>query len=100
MPISSKQGEQYVNQWMRPHFWYVVYADPRTCEPELPTEDHTLAYTLYFFNPDSFGDAVDHFGEDERGLLQQALCAFRELPIASRAATNVHTPDHFIYCWY
>lgn len=67
MPISSREGHQFVNQWMRPHFWYVVYADSHTCEQAPPTDDHVLAYTLYFFNPDAFGDAVDHFGEDERG---------------------------------
>ena len=79
MPISSKEGEQFVNQWMRPHFWYVLYADPRTCEPNPPAEDHILAYTLYFFNPDTFGDAVDHFGEDERGL---TMCPTLHLPLS------------------
>ena len=69
VPISKTQGEQYVNQWIRPHFWYVVYADSSTCSPESPNDDFHMGFTLSFFNPDSYGDATDHFGEDEKGIL-------------------------------
>ncbi|XP_019864220.1 PREDICTED: integral membrane protein GPR180-like [Amphimedon queenslandica] len=67
--ISATRGQQLVNQWLRPHFWYVVYADPNTCDESPPTEDLFIGYTLTFLNPDSEGNANDHFGEDEKGLL-------------------------------
>ena len=66
--IHNIEGQQFVNQWSRPHFWYVVYADPNTCLLETPTEDIFIGYTLKFLNPDSHGIANDHFGEDEKGI--------------------------------
>lgn len=67
--IHNIVGEQFVNQWLRPHFWYVVYADEYTCRTDPPDVDNSLGYTLVFLNPDSSGDATDHFGEDQKGLL-------------------------------
>lgn len=67
--MSATTGKQLVNQWLRPHFWYVVYADPDTCSESPPTEDTFIGYTLTFLNPDSEGVANDHFGEDEKGIL-------------------------------
>lgn len=65
--IHNIEGKQFINQWLRPHFWYVVYADPSTCLLEAPIEDTFIGYTLTFLNPDSYGIANDHFGEDEKG---------------------------------
>ena len=67
--IQNAQGEQYVSQWLRPHFWYVVYADPDTCREVPPPMDEYMGYTLYFLNPDSYGEPTDHFGDDEKGML-------------------------------
>ena len=60
-------GQQYVNQWVRPHFWFLVYADPNTCEPAAPQIEEVIQYEVIFLNPDSNGDATDHFGDDLRG---------------------------------
>lgn len=67
--IKKNEGNQFVNQWLRPHFWYIVYGDSRTCDPDPPDQDHyTIGYTLTFLNPDSYGEATDHFGEDQKGI--------------------------------
>ena len=60
-------GQQYVNQWVRPHFWFLVYADSYTCGPSAPPTDEVIQYEVVFLNPDSSGDATDHFGDDLRG---------------------------------
>ena len=56
-----------MSQWLRPHFWYVVYGDPDTCREAPPPMDEYMGYTLYFLNPDSYGEPTDHFGDDEKG---------------------------------
>lgn len=61
-------GQQYVNQWVRPHFWFLVYADPNTCGPTPLETNEVVQYELTFLNPDSKGEATDHFGDDLRGL--------------------------------
>ena len=70
-PVDLKQtsGQQYVNQWIRPHFWFLVYADPDTCRQEAPAVDEVIEYEAVFLNPDSSGEATDHFGDDVRGRL-------------------------------
>ena len=66
--LSNTDGRQFVNQWVRPHFWFVVYGDPSTCDKTAPTNNTVLEYTMEFFNPDSSGAANDHFGDDYRGV--------------------------------
>lgn len=61
-------GSQYVNQWIRPHFWFVVYADPSTCLEGPPPVNEVIEFEMEFLNPDSSGAANDHFGDDLRGL--------------------------------
>lgn len=61
-------GSQYVNQWIRPHFWFVVYADPSTCLEGSPPVNEVIEFEMEFLNPDSSGAANDHFGDDLRGL--------------------------------
>ena len=56
-----------MNQWKRPHFWFVIYGDPSTCDQTTPTENIVLEYKMEFLNPDSSGAATDHFGDDFRG---------------------------------
>ena len=65
--FDSTIGQQYVNQWVRPHFWFLVYADPYTCEASAPPTDEVIQYEVVFLNPDSSGEASDHFGDDLRG---------------------------------
>lgn len=67
--IKETSGQQHVNQWIRAHFWFVVYADLLTCREEAPVEDEVVEYEMVFLNPDSSGQATDHFGDDLRGLL-------------------------------
>ena len=65
--IKETSGQQHVNQWIRAHFWFVVYADLLTCREEAPVEDEVVEYEMVFLNPDSSGQATDHFGDDLRG---------------------------------
>ena len=65
--FDSTIGQQYVNQWVRPHFWFLVYADPYTCDASAPPTDEVIQYEVVFLNPDSSGEATDHFGDDLRG---------------------------------
>lgn len=69
MALENTQGQQYVNQWLRPHFWFLVYADPNTCELNSPHPDEVVQFEVVFLNPDSSGEANDHFGDDLRGLV-------------------------------
>ena len=62
-------GQQTVNQWLRPHFWFLVYADPDTCDINSPYVDKVIEYEVVFLNPDSWGEATDHFGDDLRGMI-------------------------------
>ena len=65
--ITGMSGSQYVNQWIRPHFWFVVYADPATCQSSPPLTNEVIEFEMEFLNPDSLGAATDHFGDDLRG---------------------------------
>ena len=65
--VTSTTGQQQFSQWIRPHFWFVVYADPWTCGGDEPISDQAIQYTLTFLNPDSNHMATDHFGEEQRG---------------------------------
>ena len=65
--IKETSGQQHVNQWIRAHFWFAVYADPFTCDKDAPVEDEVVEYEMVFLNPDSSGHATDHFGDDLRG---------------------------------
>ena len=66
--LSAMSGSQIVNQWIRPHFWFVVYADPHTCSQQAPPTDDVIGFEMEFLNPDSSGVATDHFGDDMRGV--------------------------------
>ena len=66
--VAGMSGSQYVNQWIRPHFWFVVYADPQTCSKEAPPVNEIVEFEMEFLNPDSSGTATDHFGDELRGL--------------------------------
>ena len=65
--VATTSGQQQFSQWIRPHFWFVVYADPSTCGAGEPPSDQVIEYTLTFLNPDSNHMATDHFGEEQRG---------------------------------
>lgn len=63
-------GQQFINQWIRPHFWFILYADAYTCNStEPPPVYEALEYEMIFLNPGSGGNASDHFGDDLRGKL-------------------------------
>lgn len=66
--LNTVSGEQVINQWIRPHFWFILYADSYTCNSTSPPPDHEgVQYLMEFLNPDSGGVASDHFGDDLRG---------------------------------
>eukprot|EP00731_Ephydatia_muelleri_P030155 Em0021g678a len=89
LAVASTSGQQQFSQWIRPHFWFVVYADPFTCGTEEPATNHVIEYTLVFLNPDSNQMATDHFGEEQRGLLT-FYCILLVVYIAG-VALYVHT---------
>lgn len=61
-------GNQVINQWIRPHFWFILYADQYTCNSTTPPPYYeAVEYEMKFLNPDSGGVASDHFGDDLRG---------------------------------
>ena len=71
---NQTSGHQYLHQWLRPHFWFVIYADNFTCDGTPPLENEVIQYEMVFFNPDSSGQATDHFGDDYRGIVQNFQC--------------------------
>ncbi len=101
--VSKTEGQQVVNQWMRPHFWFLVYGEPSTCNTTTPTSNAVLEYSMEFLNPDSSGVANDHFGDDYRGiiifpcrlelLISDGLCFYRPPFILCCAGPSVH-------CWH
>ena len=80
-------GAQYVNQWIRPHFWFVIYADPLTCHNEPPPLNEIVEFEMEFFNPDSSGAPTDHFGDEQRGTYG-----------SSRFSDEVYTQFHCTVC--
>lgn len=72
-PLKEVSGQQFLNQWIRPHFWFVMYADDHTCNKTTPPPYHeAVEYEMTFLNPDSQGSTTDHFGDDLRGMF---LCS-------------------------
>ena len=64
-------GEQFINQWIRPHFWFILFADTNTCNSATPPPSSSpVEYDFTFLNPDSQGDPNDHFGDDLRGKIR------------------------------
>ena len=78
--VSKTEEQQVVNQWMRPHFWFLVYGEPSTCNTTTPTSNAVLEYRMEFLNPDSSGVANDHFGDDYRGELYYNYCWYMSSP--------------------
>ena len=79
--IAGMSGSQYVNQWIRPHFWFLVYADSATCLSSPPLTNEVIEFEMEFLNPDSSGAANDHFGDDLRGQLHSINRHTVESPI-------------------
>ena len=65
--LTNTSGEQLLSQVVRPHFWFIVYADPYTCNSTSSPLHQAIEYEMVFLNPDSQGDANIHFGDDMRG---------------------------------
>ncbi|XP_065187859.1 integral membrane protein GPR180-like [Sycon ciliatum] len=62
-------GERTMAQWFEPHFWYVIYADSKTCTDDGTSDTSLVTAELVFLNPDSRGLARNHFSVDTSGLL-------------------------------
>ena len=56
--LEKLDGQQYLNQWIRPHFWFIVYTDPHTCNTTTPPPYVAMEYEMTFLNPDSQGNAL------------------------------------------
>ena len=69
MGLEQKQGQQSIAEWAKPHYWYILYAEPSSCDPGMPSEDNYLSYELHFYNPDYHGNPTDHFGTEQRGIV-------------------------------
>lgn len=79
--LDSKESQIKVPHSLYPRIWHLMYADEFTCldeksvMPDLkPLEPDYLEYTILLLNPDSLGNPLEHFGDEETGMLYLVLC--------------------------
>ncbi|EDO36475.1 predicted protein [Nematostella vectensis] len=66
--LTDTEGKLQFDSWSDQYLWYLVYADNVSCDPSaLVFAD--IEFTLELYNPDSKGQASNHFSYDESGLL-------------------------------
>ncbi|XP_032232561.2 integral membrane protein GPR180 [Nematostella vectensis] len=66
--LTGTEGKLQFDSWSDQYLWYLVYADNVSCDPSaLVFAD--IEFTLELYNPDSKGQASNHFSYDESGLL-------------------------------
>ncbi|XP_022101996.1 integral membrane protein GPR180-like isoform X2 [Acanthaster planci] len=68
--LTSKAGNHSLKDLRKPVVLHALYADVYTCsKAPPPTQLSTVDFVLHFFNADSHGETVNHFGCEETGLL-------------------------------
>ena len=65
--LEQKQGQQSIAERANPHYWYILYAEPGSCDLDMPSKENYFSYELHFYNPDYHGNPTDHFGSEQRG---------------------------------
>lgn len=71
--ITGQVGNRTVANIREPRVWHVVFADAHTCENYDLSEVTSLNYIDYniqLLNPDALGNPVEHFSDEETGLLR------------------------------
>ncbi|KAL5004425.1 hypothetical protein ScPMuIL_017881 [Solemya velum] len=71
--ISQLKGNISVPVFKYPRIWDIVYADSLTCDDDafrVADLHNFIAYNLTLFNPDALGNPIEHFSDEETGLLR------------------------------
>ncbi|PVD19000.1 hypothetical protein C0Q70_21559 [Pomacea canaliculata] len=76
--LKTKQSENKVPHSSYPRIWHLIYVDEHTCQDEdaggisaiLPPPRDYLQYEILLLNPDALGNPLEHFGDEETGLLR------------------------------
>ncbi|XP_033097405.1 integral membrane protein GPR180-like [Anneissia japonica] len=70
VPLNGTEGNHTIPHFITSQIWHVTYGDLLTCNINKPMAHHNYAtYKLEFFNPDVEGNPMDHFSDEETGLL-------------------------------
>jgi len=67
--LNQPQGEQSITGRSFPQYWYIVYAEPSSCDPTMPSLDTYVYYELHLYNSDYHGNPTNHLGADQKGTL-------------------------------
>ncbi|XP_045199327.2 integral membrane protein GPR180-like [Mercenaria mercenaria] len=71
--IIGPVGNRTVAHHRDPRIWHVVFADAHTCTDydllEVQTQNF-IDYNIQLLNPDALGNPVEHFSDEETGLLR------------------------------
>lgn len=71
--IQGSVGNRSVTHFREPRIWHLVFADAHTCaDYDLFTvqSQNFIEYNIQLLNPDSLGNPVEHFSDEETGLLR------------------------------
>ena len=67
--LDQLQGQQSITGRSFPQYWYIMYAEPSSCDPTLPSHDTYVYYELHLYNSDYHGNPTNHLGADQKGTL-------------------------------
>ncbi|KAK7449145.1 hypothetical protein BaRGS_00040054 [Batillaria attramentaria] len=76
--LRGNESQLKVPHSSHPRIWHLIYADEFTCMdsdnqvmPDMLSLSHDfLQYNIQMLNPDSLGNPLEHFGDEETGLLK------------------------------
>lgn len=77
--LQGTEGHLRVPHSSYPRIWHLIYADEFTCSNGewkssgyhfQSLEPDYLQYTMHLLNPDALGNPLEHFGDEETGLLK------------------------------
>ncbi|KAK3583692.1 hypothetical protein CHS0354_021442 [Potamilus streckersoni] len=69
----NSTGNKTHTAFKSPRIWHIVLADSFTCSSISEAEESNLnflQYEIQLFNPDALGNPVEHFSDEETGLLR------------------------------
>ncbi|KAL4220402.1 hypothetical protein ACF0H5_020805 [Mactra antiquata] len=72
--LKGPVGNTSFSHFREPKIWHLVFADIHTCNDNDPLESkqqlNFIEYNFQLLNPDALGNAVEHFSDEETGLLR------------------------------
>lgn len=73
--ITDPVGNRTIANFRDPRVWHLVFADEHTCSDydldEInPERLNFISYDLQLLNPDALGNPIEHFSDEETGLLR------------------------------